>query len=95
MNKIELVVDIGSSRIKIYQIDKGVVLNEASVCLVKINKKKLNLLEVGDNVFSTDIKTEKDISIIYPINQGIIEHKKAFYLMMKSFFEKIIPKKYR
>lgn len=93
MNKIELVVDIGSSRIKIYQIDKGVVLNEASVCLVKINKKKLNLLEVGDNVFSTDIKTEKDISIIYPINQGIIEHKKAFYLMMKSFFEKIIPKK--
>lgn len=93
MNKINLVIDIGSSRIKIYQIDKGAVLNETAVCLVKTNKNKLNLLASGDQVFSDDIVIEKDSSIIYPIKQGVIEHKKAFHLMMKSFLNKILQKR--
>ena len=61
-------IDMGTSSLKIYQKDKGVIYNQKNV-IALFDKKKV--IAFGDEAWKMDGKTPPNIEVFYPMRSGV------------------------
>ena len=91
MAKTHLIVELGSSNTYIYKIGVGLLLMEPSFVAKKFGKDEL--FAVGFEAKKLIGKTNEAISVIAPIENGVITHKQLAIEMFEAFFKKITPTK--
>lgn len=84
----ELAVDIGTENTIIYIKGKGVVLREASV--VAVENENQNIIAVGDEAKAMAERTADNITIIKPMQNGVVADFDAAAAMLKAFIRKAI-----
>lgn len=88
MNKIQLGIDIGSSKTAIYQVGAGVILCEPSVVAVTAESRGRNVT-VGLDAKKLFGKTSQNTQVFLPVFEGAIEKENAADMMLGGFFDKI------
>ena len=91
MSKIHLVVELGSSNTYIYRIGSGLVLKEPTLVAKMFGKDEL--FAVGYEAKKLIGKTNEAISVISPIENGVVVHKQLAVEMFLEFFKKVVPEK--
>ncbi len=85
----DIAIDLGTSTTLIYVKNKGIVLTEPSA--ITINNKTKEVLQVGEKAKKTIGKTPVDVSVINPVEFGVISDFEIVKKML-SFFIKEIKK---
>lgn len=62
-------IDLGTSTIKIYKKEEGIVLDEKNIIAIA-NRK--NIMAVGNEAFEMFEKAPANIKVIYPVKNGVI-----------------------
>ena len=70
MFRLDIAIDLGSSRTRLFIDKKGKVLDEASVAAYNVAENKI--IAVGDEAYAMLGKTPDSISAEYPISDGVI-----------------------
>lgn len=89
--KTNVYIDIGSSNTLIFLDDKGLILNEPTVCAVKRETNLKNrVLAVGEEARSMIGRTPGSIETIRAIKNGAIGDYSILESLIKEFFRKTI-----
>lgn len=91
MAKIHLIVELGSSNTYIYRIGKGLLLAEPTLVATKYGHEEL--FAVGSEAKKLIGKTSEAITVISPIQNGIVSNKQIAEQMFKIFYKKVVPNK--
>lgn len=91
MSKIHLVVELGSSNTYIYKVGSGLVLAEPSLVANKYGTK--DTFAVGTEAKKLIGKTSTAISVVSPIQNGIVTNKPMAQKMFIEFYKKVVPSK--
>lgn len=91
MAKIKLIVELGSSNTYIYRIGSGLLLCEPSMVANKFGT--LQTFAVGIEAKKLIGKTNGAITVISPINSGVVENKQMAQKMFIEFYKKVMPSK--
>ena len=91
MAKIHLIVEIGSSNTYIYRIGSGLVLAESTLVATKFGREEL--FAVGSDAKKLVGKTSEAITVISPVQNGIISNKPMAIEMFGAFLKKVVPSK--
>ena len=83
----DLGIDLGTSNTLVYAEEKGVVINEPSI--VAINNRNNQILAVGREAKEMLGKTPPHISVVKPLENGIISDFEVTEKMLKYFIDKI------
>ena len=90
MSKFDIGIDLGTTNVKIFVKDRGVVLSEPSV--VAIKKKTGKLFEIGEKAYEMIGKTPESIIVKHPICMGVIVDHELNRLMIKKFLSRVLKK---
>lgn len=85
----ELVVDLGSANVTIYQKGLGIVLKEPSVAIVVPGAKRATLKAAGTKAKKLIGKTVGLEQVVYPFKAGAVANHEVAYLMLKDFLARI------
>ena len=77
-------LDLGTSSLKIYQKNKGIIYNQKNAIAV-FNKKKV--IATGDEAAKMEGKTPPNIEVIYPMRAGVPADIKHLVAMLDIIFE--------
>lgn len=83
----DVAIDLGTSTTLIYVRKKGIVLIEPTIVTINDNTKKV--LEVGKNAKKAIGKTPINVSVIKPIESGVISDFEIVKKMLSFFIKKI------
>lgn len=81
-----IAIDLGTTRTRIYQPGKGIVVNEPTV--VAMNVKTNKFLAVGDDAIEMVGRTPESIKAYQPIRSGVIADFLVTQQMLKHFMNK-------
>ncbi|MFN3691489.1 MAG: rod shape-determining protein [Fervidobacterium sp.] len=88
MGKNDLGIDLGTANFIVYQLGKGIVLNEPSV--VAIEKKTNRILAIGSEAKDMLGKTPEDkVLAIKPMRDGVIADYTIISEVLKYFMKKL------
>lgn len=90
MSKINYAIEIGSSNTYIYRIGTGFQLVEPS--LIAVKNLTNEVFAVGNEAKKLIGKTNSSITVISPIEHGVVTNQQMADQMFKCFFKKIMPK---
>ncbi len=80
-------IDLGTSNTRVYVEGKGIIVNEPSI--VAINTKTDELVAIGRTARDMLGKTPPHLSIVKPLNKGIISDFEVTEKMLRYFFQVI------
>lgn len=80
-------LDLGTTNIRVYIKGKGLVINEPTV--VAINTRNEQIIAIGSNALKMVGKSPNYISVVRPLNNGIISDFEVTEKMLKSIFDKV------
>lgn len=90
MGKIELIIDLGSSKISIYKKDAGLVLKEAAVALISNVGGVSKLVAAGNDAQKMiNSGNAKGLHIVAPIREGVVVQESACKMMIANFLARI------
>lgn len=92
MSGPDIAVDIGTNNTRIYVKDKGIVVNEPSVVVVRGNDAK-NIIAIGDSADELIGRFASDIRVIRPLREGVIVDYETAQVMINYFVRKAIGKR--
>lgn len=87
MNNSNVGIDLGTTNIRIYVEDKGIVIDEPSV--IAYDEKNKEVVDVGIGAYKMLGKSPDNINVCYPIKDGVISNYNLNTLMIKGFFKKL------
>ena len=87
--KPDIAVDIGTNNTRVYVKDRGIVVNEPSVVIVRGNNTK-NIIAVGDSAEEMIGRSGGDIRIVHPLRDGVIVDYEMAQVMIHYFVSKAI-----
>jgi len=87
--KPDIAVDIGTNNTRIYVKDKGIVVNEPSVVIVRGDNTK-NIIAVGDSAEEMIGRSAGNIRIVRPLRDGVIVDYEMAQVMIHYFVSKAI-----
>ncbi|MEG1395134.1 MAG: rod shape-determining protein [Clostridia bacterium] len=90
MQKVELVIDIGSKFVTISQKGKGVVIKEPSLVLLESRRNKMQLVVSGKAVANYAANNSARQTIA-PIKGGVVVHEYAAMLLFKDLLLRLVP----
>lgn len=93
MNKICLSVDIGSKYIVIAGKESQIILNEPCVVATANVNRKFEFVASGSEAFAF-VDRNRESQLIYPVKNGSVDNEAAFVFMIKTFLNRIAPKKF-
>lgn len=93
MDKICLSVDVGSKNFVIAGKDSHNILNEPSVVAGANVGGKFEHIACGNEAFAHAAQN-LDVQLIYPIEKGRVKNDVAFVYMLKTFINRIAPKRF-
>ena len=87
--KPDIAVDIGTNNTRVYVKDKGIVVNEPSVVIVRGDNTK-NIIAVGDIAEEMIGRSAGNIRIVHPLRDGVIVDYEMAQVMIHYFVSKAI-----
>jgi rod shape-determining protein MreB and related proteins len=84
-------IDFGTSTIKIYKRGQGIVLDERNIIAISDHK---NIIAVGNTAYEMYEKTPANISVTYPVRNGVIADVANMMSLLKSFMSVISGSKH-
>ena len=87
--KPDIAVDIGTNNTRVYVKDKGIVVNEPSVIIVRGDNMK-NIIAVGDSAEEMIGRSAGNIRIVHPLRDGVIVDYEMAQIMINYFVSKAI-----
>ena len=84
-------IDLGTANTLIYTKNKGIVLNEPSVIAVDDSTKKI--LAVGREAKDMIGRAPEHISVIRPLQDGVISDFMMTQTMLREFLRKVLPER--
>ncbi len=83
----DLGIDLGTANTLVYLKDKGIIINEPSI--VAVNIRNDQIIAIGEDAKKMLGKTPSHISIIKPLNAGVISDFEITEKMIKYFINKV------
>lgn len=84
----KLAIDLGTANSIVWEVDKGIVLNEPTIVAVGIDDRKV--LAVGNEAKKMLGKTPEYIEVIRPLEDGVIADYEVTEAMLKYFLRKVM-----
>jgi len=85
----DIAVDVGTNNTRVYVKDKGIVVNEPSVVIVRTDNPK-NIIAVGDSAEELIGRSAGNLRIIHPLRDGVIVDYEMAQIMIHYFVSKAI-----
>lgn len=92
MNKHLIALKLGSTVTTIFKQGEGLVLKEPSLIATVGHLKNREIKAIGKDAKRLQGRTSGNISIISPINSGVITDSEMATEMLKGFLKKIFPR---
>ncbi len=86
MTQLVYGVDMGTSNIKLYNINTEEIVNEKNIIAIKDKRK---IFQFGDNAFEMYEKAPDNIVVTFPIKNGVIADLVNMEVLFTCFFKKI------
>lgn len=84
----DIAVDVGTNNTRVYVKDKGIVVNEPSVLVVRADSKKV--VAVGDSAEEFIGRSAANVRIVHPLREGVIVDYEMAQIMIHYFVSKAI-----
>ena len=84
----DIAVDIGTNNTRVYVKDKGIVVNEPSVVIMRGDSKEI--IAVGDSAEELIGRSSGSIRIVHPLRDGVIVDYEMAQIMIHYFVSKAI-----
>lgn len=94
MSKQLIALKLGSTITTIFKQGEGLVLKEPSLIAVSGHLKSREIKAVGKEAKRMQGRTNGSISVVSPINAGVITDSELATAMLKSFLKKIFPRQF-
>lgn len=91
MYRIDIGIDLGTSNVRVYMRDKGVVINQPAVVAYEIKSKKI--IAVGTKAKKMLGKTPEEIEVVRPMMHGVISNYTLTERMIKAFVKNALQKR--
>ncbi len=91
MYRIDIGIDLGTSKVCVYMRDKGIVINQPSVIAYEAKEKRI--LAVGKKAKRMIGKTTEEIIVSRPIKNGVISEYALAERMVKAFVKNALKKR--
>lgn len=88
---MDIAIDMGCERTRVFVPNKGKVLDEASVVTHDIDTDEI--FAVGNDAYKTIGKTPYGIEAVHPLEKGVIAHSELAEDMMSIFIKELCPVK--
>lgn len=85
----DIAVDVGTNNTRVYVKDKGIVVNEPSVVIVRADQPK-NIIAVGDSAEELIGRSAGNVRIVHPLRDGVIVDYEMAQVMIHYFVSKAI-----
>ena len=85
----DIAVDVGTNNTRVYVKDKGIVVNEPSVVIVRADRTK-EIIAVGDSAEELIGRSASNIRIVHPLREGVIVDYEMAQIMIHYFVSKAI-----
>ena len=85
----DIAVDIGTNNTRVYVKNKGIVVNEPSVLIVKDDASK-DVIALGDSAEEFIGRSAKNVRVIHPLRDGVIVDYEMAQIMIHYFVSKAI-----
>ena len=89
MGTPDIAVDIGTNNTRVYVKDKGIVVNEPSVVIVRNDNSK-HIIAVGDSAEELIGRSAGNMRIVHPLRDGVIVDYEMAQIMIHYFVSKAI-----
>ena len=84
----DIAVDIGTNNTRVYVKDKGIVVNEPSVVIMRGESKEI--IAIGDSAEELIGRSPGNIRIVHPLRDGVIIDYEVAQIMIHYFVSKAI-----
>ena len=91
MYRVDIGMDLGTSKVSIYMRDKGIVINQPSVVAYEVKSKKI--IAVGTKAKKMIGKTDESIVVERPIRKGVISQYSLAERMIRAFVKNALRKR--
>ena len=88
----DIAVDIGTNNTRVYVKDKGIVVNEPSVVIMRGESKEI--IAIGDSAEELIGRSPGNIRIVHPLRDGVIVDYEMAQIMIHYFVSKAIGTRY-
>ena len=85
----DIAVDVGTNNTRIYVKDKGIVVNEPSVIIVRADHPK-DIIGIGDSAIDLIGRASANARIVHPLRDGVIVDYEMAQVMIHYFVRKAI-----
>ena len=85
----DIAVDIGTNNTRVYVKEKGIVVNEPSVVIVRGDNTK-DIIAVGDSAEELIGRSAGNVRIVHPLRDGVIVDYEMAQIMIHYFVSKAI-----
>lgn len=85
----DIAVDVGTNNTRVYVKDKGIVVNEPSVVIVRADQPK-SIIAVGDSAEELIGRSAGNMRIVHPLRDGVIVDYEMAQVMIHYFVSKAI-----
>lgn len=85
---MDVAIDLGTSRTRIFLPNKGVVVDEPSV--ITINLENESIMAVGEEAYRMLGRTSSRMEAVFPLNGGVISDFGLVEAMISAFFKGVI-----
>lgn len=85
----DIAVDVGTNNTRVYVKDKGIVVNEPSVVIVRGDDSR-KIIAVGDSAEEMIGRSSGNVRIIHPLRDGVIVDYEMAQVMIHYFVSKAI-----
>lgn len=91
MYRVDIGMDLGTSKVSIYMRDKGIVINQPSV--IAYERKTRKIIAVGTKAKKMIGKTDESIVVELPVRRGVISQYSLAERMIKAFVKNALRKR--
>ena len=85
----DIAVDIGTNNTRVYVKDKGIVVNEPSVLIVRTDASQ-KVVAVGESAEEFIGRSASNVRIVHPLRDGVIVDYEMAQIMIHYFVSKAI-----
>ena len=89
----DITVDIGTNNTRVYVKDKGIVVNEPSVVIVRSDDPR-KIIAIGDSAEELIGRSPGNVRIVHPLRDGVIVDYEMAQIMILYFVSKAIGTKH-
>ena len=86
----DIAVDIGTNNTRVYVKDKGIVVNEPSVVIIRGDNQAKNIIAVGESAEELIGRSPGNIRVVRPLRDGVIVDYEIAQIMVQYFVNKAL-----